>query len=302
LKSQIELKFQNKKGIGDVQLKNLGWPTVILNVKTKEVYRPDIRGTLSIFMNISGVSRCKTGKEFVQIPENTFFISNQDENYTLEIEQDKSIETFNIHFGEYFLKEVYSSLINSEDKLLNNYLQNTSAGFTFMPKLYRQDVTFRQLVNKIYFNQNDFFDKLLLDEQLNELLVYLLKLHRSTLKEIERLPILKQSTRIEIYKRLSQSVDYMYSTFQDVIDLDTLAKITCLSKHHFLRLFKVAFGLTPHQFLTEIRISHACRLLRIPQLPIHQIAISLGFENSSSFSRLFFQRMGIYPSEYRSKI
>jgi AraC family transcriptional regulator len=78
-----------------------------------------------------------------------------------------------------------------------------------------------------------------------------------------------------------------------------LAAEACLSKYHFLRLFRQAFGLSPYQYIQHLRIEKARGLLADPNLPITDLAGLLGFDNSQSFSRLFFQKTGLYPTQYR---
>jgi len=117
---------------------------------------------------------------------------------------------------------------------------------------------------------------------------------------VQQLPPVKQSTKIELYKRLSYSMDYIHSGFCRAIELNTLAATACLSKYHFLRLFKLAYGLSPHQYIQQLRLEKAKQLLQDGSLAINDIADTLGFENSQSFSRLFFQRAGVYPSQYRA--
>jgi AraC family transcriptional regulator len=108
-----------KKQIATQQFSSKGWPNVIIHAQGISDYRPDIKGTLSLFINLQGESRCGVGKELVTVDTGYFFLSNQQQPYTLEIEN-TSTETFNIHFGESLLKDVFAGLINSAEKLTDN--------------------------------------------------------------------------------------------------------------------------------------------------------------------------------------
>ena len=94
-------------------------------------------------------------------------------------------------------------------------------------------------------------------------------------------------------------MDVLRSGFCGDISLDQLAAEACLSKYHFLRLFRTAYGLSPYQYIQHLRIEKARVLLAGSVMPITDVAGLLGFDNSQSFSRLFFQRMGVYPTQYR---
>jgi len=60
----------------------------------------------------------------------------------------------------------------------------------------------------------------------------------------QQLPSLKSSTRKEIMRRLMVATDYIYTFYDRKLSLEELAQACCLSKFHFLRLFKIAFGKT----------------------------------------------------------
>jgi AraC family transcriptional regulator len=107
------------------------------------------------------------------------------------------------------------------------------------------------------------------------------------------------ATRVELYKRLSRAMDIIRSGFCGDISLDQLAAEACLSKYHFLRLFRLAYGLSPYQYIQQLRIEKARALLADSVIAINDLADQLGFDNSQSFSRLFYQRMGVYPTQYR---
>lgn len=67
-------------------------------------------------------------------------------------------------------------------------------------------------------------------------------------------------------------------------------------------LFKSEVGISPMQYLTRFRISNACMLLREkPDMPIGQIALSVGYQDPLYFSRMFKKIRGVSPTEYRER-
>ncbi len=301
LKKEIEQRFQSRKGWGGLTLETEGFPNVIINATTKESYRPDVLGPISLFMNIKGVSNCKVDSQTITIPEEYFFISNRYQSYTLQIESKEPVETFNIHIGENFSEGVLGALITPADVILNHGLQQQVATIAFHNKLYRKDVLLMGLIKELYqLKQEQPFNKLLFEELMVKLLHYLLMQHKHIIKSIESMPALKESTRIELYKRLSLALDYIHSHPLGDIDLDILAATACLSKYHFLRLFKQTYKQSPYQYIQQLKLEKAKELLLHTSLPIYDIAETLGFENSNSFSRLFFQRLKVYPTALRA--
>jgi AraC family transcriptional regulator len=142
-------------------------------------------------------------------------------------------------------------------------------------------------------------DRLRFEEQLTALLSYYLQQHHHITRIVNNLPPVRKATRIELYKRLSRAMDVLRSRFCGTVSLDQLAAEACLSKYHFLRLFRQAYGLSPYQYIQELRIEKARDLLTDTVISVADIADILGFDNSQSFSRLFFQKMGLYPTQYR---
>jgi len=67
----------------------------------------------------------------------------------------------------------------------------------------------------------------------------------------------------------------------------------------FLRTFKQIFHLTPHQYLTQLRLEQARKLLTRSDLPVTDICFSVGFESPGSFSWLFRRRVGCSPEAFR---
>ena len=93
--------------------------------------------------------------------------------------------------------------------------------------------------------------------------------------------------------------DYIHAHLDEDVSLEDLANVGCISKFHFLRLFKIAFDKTPYQFINEERVRRGRRMIQHTKFSINEIAHSLGFSNASSFSRMFFNQTGAYPTQLR---
>jgi AraC family transcriptional regulator len=228
-----------------------------------------------------------------------FFISNQHQPYTLEVEN-TATETFNIHFSEKLLCEVYAGLITSTDTLIDNHSRIDGQHPHFFNRLYHKEEQFMALTQRLYqYSQQEYRNPILLDELLTDLLVNLLQRHKDIMQEVNRISALKKSTQLEVYRRLCYSLNYLHSFYNKEITLDELSGISCLSKFHYLRLFKSVFRLSPHQYLLKLRLEKAKELLQHTQIPVTEISVMIGFENTTSFSRLFQQRYGQSALNYR---
>jgi AraC family transcriptional regulator len=86
------------------------------------------------------------------------------------------------------------------------------------------------------------------------------------------------------------------------ISLATLAELARLSPFHFARAFKQSFGLPPHGYHTNRRIEEAKALLAMPARSVTEIALDVGFSETSSFSAAFRKLMKQTPTEYRRRL
>lgn len=100
-------------------------------------------------------------------------------------------------------------------------------------------------------------------------------------------------------KKLASIFNYVFENYQQEVDIRVAASLACMSEAAFCRYFKRSTGKTFSQFVNEIRISHATRLLIGKEDNITDICYACGFDNVSYFNRQFKIHQGITPREYR---
>ena len=294
LKKQADTAFKDQRTPDGRLLPSSGWPNVIMNATALREVRDNIRGPLSIFSNRKGESIVTADGKRVTVSPGIFFITNDEQCYTLEI-GNRITETANIHFGQKFMREAFRSMTDDAALLLE---EPDVTVLRFHNRVVPINPTFHQVMESLMIPG---LEAMAEEEQLFRLLS-LLKVDDQRLRtRQESLTAMRQATREEIMKRLLRATDYLYSTPDANPDLDELARISCLSKFHFLRLFTCAFGQTPHQFLTTLKITRAQELLKSSTTEVKHIALSLGFKDASTFSRLFLRQLGVYPSHYRAQ-
>jgi len=117
--------------------------------------------------------------------------------------------------------------------------------------------------------------------------------------EADGFPGLRPATRMELYRRLYRGRDFLTSCYDQPLSVSDAAHVAALSPFHFQRMFKLAFGLTPMQFLQQTRLDAARRLLAETGDAITTICFAVGFESLGSFSWLFRKRFGVSPRAFR---
>ncbi|HEY2184631.1 MAG TPA: AraC family transcriptional regulator [Xanthobacteraceae bacterium] len=95
---------------------------------------------------------------------------------------------------------------------------------------------------------------------------------------------------------------YIEEHVADAIPLAELAKLVNLSAYYFCRAFKQSFGVPPHRYHINRRIECARTLLSSTERSVTEIALVLGFSETSSFTAAFRQSTGIAPTEYRRSV
>ena len=96
-------------------------------------------------------------------------------------------------------------------------------------------------------------------------------------------------------------ISYLREHFQNPVTLETLGALTGYVPLHVLRIFKSETGKTPHDFLCELRMTHARDMLLNTELSIAGIALECGFQSASHFQTLFKNKFGITPGKFRRR-
>lgn len=99
--------------------------------------------------------------------------------------------------------------------------------------------------------------------------------------------------------KLRRVLDYIEANLDSDVRLSDLAAVADLSTFHFARVFKLAMGLSPYQYVQDRRIDHARALLIENKLQISELALACGFASQSHFTAAFSRMTGVSPGRYR---
>ncbi|MFN8337598.1 MAG: AraC family transcriptional regulator [Saprospiraceae bacterium] len=102
--------------------------------------------------------------------------------------------------------------------------------------------------------------------------------------------------------RIDTIYKYVRSHFTELILLEDIASMVNMTVPSFCRYFKRVTGKTFTEFVNEFRIVHACKLLSEERHTIAEVCFESGFNNFSHFNRLFKQKTGQSPNNYRKSV
>jgi len=102
-------------------------------------------------------------------------------------------------------------------------------------------------------------------------------------------------------RHLLRAKDLADARYFEPLDVDDLARAAGLSRAHFSREFRRAFGDSPHQYLLTRRLERAAALLRNTDRSVADICFSVGLQSVGSFTTSFSRTYGKSPTVYRAE-
>jgi transcriptional regulator GlxA family with amidase domain len=101
-------------------------------------------------------------------------------------------------------------------------------------------------------------------------------------------------------RHLLRAKDLADARYSEALDVSDMAHAAGLSRAHFSREFRRAFGESPHHYLLTRRLERAAALLRTTDNSVAEICFSVGLQSVGSFTTSFTRTYGMSPSAYRS--
>ncbi len=157
-----------------------------------------------------------------------------------------------------------------------NFLTDFELGYNYVQRLE----TLMRLCSKREHNVD-----LFISQQLSELL------HHTAIRLSEPPESLSLSSR---------AIAYIEQNFHSHLTMEEAAQKLFVSPAHLIRTFKKETGYTPHEYLTEYRLTIAAQLLEFGQQRVEEIAANTGFSSPSHFISSFRRQYGCTPLQYRS--
>lgn len=104
------------------------------------------------------------------------------------------------------------------------------------------------------------------------------------------------------FGQMGQIVGYINQNFAEIENIDQIAKQFYISKYHLCRVFKKTMHVTLIEYINQVRLKNARRLLEISEYGIGEIALRCGYSSTAYFGCVFKENLGETPSEYRKRM
>lgn len=258
-------------------------------------------GYLSIKSFFGGVARYSVGRARYAVGDGSYLLLNHGQPYSLALEGVAPVESFCVFFAPGFADQVRRSLAAPAELLLSDPLHPAD-----LPPLFERTYPHDRLVSPVLLAMRRALaagvaEPAWLDERMHALMAGLLLAQGAAARAAEAMPAARPATRAELYRRLHLARDYAEAMFAEPVALADLADVAGMSANHLLRSFRQAFGQTPHQYISALRLARARELLAGTGLSVTEICLAVGFTSLGSFSWLFRRTFGLAPLEYRAK-
>lgn len=275
-----------------------GWPNTVVFSRASHTAYPEHAGPLSLKTVLSGQETSEVGAARYSVTPGRYLLLNGGQKHAHRVEE--KTEIFTVMFRAGLVQEVAASLTVPAERLLEDP-EHASPPVEFFERTYPGDPGLSQLLTELRLSCGVDMNRDALEHHYHPILERLLHLHHGIYQEVARLPPVRHTTKVELYRRLHRARDFIEASFTGDIDLEQMASVASLSPHHFLRLFKSVFGETPHKYLTRRRLEHAQSLLLKGERSVTDVCFDVGFESLGSFSYLFKQSLGLSPSAFRQQ-
>jgi AraC-like DNA-binding protein len=258
---------------------------------------------LSLKSMSNGRALYRFDRNQVTVDDAGYLILNNRQPYSIEIASPTRVETFVLWFPDGWAEDVLRNSSESDERLLWNAQNNSTAPPRFFSRYTPHDRTVSPKLRALRsaFKGDAVINDSWLEEQVRELLAAMLTNEKSLKRETENLQAARPATREELWKRVNHARDYLHTNLRSRVSLCDVASAACLSPSHLLRVFQAAFGQSPHDYLSQCRLERAKFLLAKTRIPVTSICLECGFTSLGSFSTLFRAKCGISPRAWRQR-
>ncbi|WP_419212019.1 AraC family transcriptional regulator [Maribacter sp. X9] len=192
-----------------------------------------------------------------------------------------------VHLNYDFLKKLYQ--IGEEFTYINSLLTLSNRGLKF-------NTTESEKFKKLFFELSETSP----DEKVIQTIKILYRL--SLIENLAKLGSIAWLEQVKITdERMNRVIEYIMMNFKSEIHLDDVAEMIAMNKTAFCRYFKQNTNRTFVNFLNEVRINYACKLLK-EKNTINSVSMACynsGFNSLSYFSRIFKKNIGCPPTDFR---
>jgi len=237
----------------------------------------------------SGCARVQIGTEFIDAVEGDFLYVPPSMMFRAETDTYASIR--GMIFDTSIIEE---NLENFDSEVFYMFYVQSKNKVAVFNKEHPIHSTLKHLMKESYdeYSEKDICYKLPIRANIYQIMTVLLRYYCGSKNELDRM----------IYHnvlRLRPVINYIDEHFKEKIYIEELSDMINVSPDYFTKMFKESIGKTPIDYINGMRVNCAMELLCTSDMPMSDIADSIGFCNPNYFHKIFKQYMVTSPLAYR---
>jgi AraC family transcriptional regulator len=272
-----------------------GHDNLVLHATGRRHVVNDFAGPLSIKTVVRGEVHWIVDRRRLLVDADTFLVLGDGQRYSMNINSTKPVETCCVFFRSGFVEEVAQDVTTTLQASLDSPWRD-APHLAFLSRLHSDSS--KALLPKVWSLAERCGEELQpssFEEDFLTLSQNVLTFYQEVKAQFLRVPAAKTSTRQELFRRLQIAREYLHQSVDRRISLEEVSREACVSRYHLHRAFRRVFRLTPHAYVTALRLNRARSLLQSGR-PVTDVALDVGFTSISAFTRLFRSRYGFPPS------
>ena len=265
---------------------------------SRRFYAPDLLSALSIKAVLAGSVIWETGGQRYVVRENSYLVVNRGQSYSFTIDSAAPSTTLSVFFQHGFVEEVHRALTQPDAALLDSPDAAPPGSLIFRQRLEPEPSGVLVALRSLHAARaRGPIATTATEEAFFRIAGALVREFPRAEEAASHFSAVRASTREELLRRVLRGRDFLLSRMDESVSVADAAHAACMSPYHFLRVFRTAFRLTPHQFLTTQRLARARTLLRGGKHTVTDVCLESGFQSLGSFSSLFRRHFGVSPQE-----
>ncbi|MBR5281053.1 MAG: helix-turn-helix transcriptional regulator [Clostridia bacterium] len=276
-------------------LESIGCNCVEADVRTY----PISEKTCSFLFCTEGQCIVETGKQHFPLEENTAICLYAEEDDRIEIHSFPTCTyrhaIFHASAAQYFIKMLNPpcriQLSKQDASIFSNYFDELYENVVF--ELGNKDITLNLVIT--------------------EMMTFFVKKHQERILQSFQHPITenyhyrrptlpgKSNVSNKNKNEINKVLLYIHNQYNKQISLDELSRMIHFNKCYFVKIFRSLVGMSPYEYIINLRINEAKQLLINTSFSVNKIADQIGFLDTNNFIRRFRSRTGVSPLQYRKQ-
>lgn len=217
-------------------------------------------------------------------PVNSLFVTNPMQEHGLA-EGIKGFSLCGIHIDKNLLQSIANSIYDSPNIIFSNDSFKLNHDLNMLVCLFLEELRYKQLGQEFILENLSMLIAANLIRQINHNLQPKLHNIRRNKKE-----------------NIKKVIDYINENFNTSISCSELSELISIDKFRFIRSFKFQTGKTPYEYLLDLKIEKAKKMLKSNKYSITEISMMCGFYSHSHFTTIFKKKTGLSPTQFKSSL